>query len=272
VRPRPRATRSRSTESASPSRGSATYARHPTGTGSSSLRPSATRSECRSAAGCTRRRTRWRTPTRPIKASSAHRSPARRLHATTVPRRGQSSRRTLIDRPLASETDEGQASAGAQSAPTELLHPWEAAVTLPLSSSMQTERRRSRPTSRSRASAFATVASVSMAMLRRAQWTRAGRLVLPAARARIPGRKPASGHGSRTALSGPCSQEPVSKHPAGLGSRAGSRGGLAFRAWWDVSSIVNLSAIPSPDEAGRLASELRLGDVVELDRIVLVAL
>jgi hypothetical protein len=33
--------------------------------------------------------------------------------------------------------DEDQASAGARSAPTALLHPWKAAVTLPLSRSMQ---------------------------------------------------------------------------------------------------------------------------------------
>ncbi len=33
--------------------------------------------------------------------------------------------------------DEDQASAGAQSAPTALLHPWKAAVTLPRSRSMQ---------------------------------------------------------------------------------------------------------------------------------------
>jgi hypothetical protein len=37
--------------------------------------------------------------------------------------------------------DEDEASAGAQSAPTALLHPWKAAVTLPLSRSMRFDTR-----------------------------------------------------------------------------------------------------------------------------------
>jgi hypothetical protein len=39
--------------------------------------------------------------------------------------------------PPAPASDEGQASAGAESARTALLHPWKTAVTFPLSRSMQ---------------------------------------------------------------------------------------------------------------------------------------
>jgi hypothetical protein len=60
-----------------------------------------------------------------------------RRWCSTSPYRLGASRTWAERRRGALATDEDEASAGAQSAPTALLHPWKAAVTLPLSRSMR---------------------------------------------------------------------------------------------------------------------------------------
>jgi hypothetical protein len=88
--------------------------------------------------------------------------PARSNSAPTAHARGGFLRdsRLLTEASVSSRSsqavaaDEDQASAGAQSAPTALLHPWKAAVTLPLSRSMRLGVARRRWSRGQRAAAF----------------------------------------------------------------------------------------------------------------------